>query len=140
MSIVGLGGTGKTQVALQFAYNVREMQPEYSIFWVPALSMESFEQACAGVARELRLPYSAGEGEDVKEVVQQYLSSSRAGRWLLVVDNADNTNIFFGTEQLRGIVDYMLESETGVVVYTTRTLEIAELTRGDVIELEAMNR
>jgi KaiC/GvpD/RAD55 family RecA-like ATPase len=45
MSIVGLGGTGKTQVALQFAYAVKESQPEWSIFWLPAVSMESFEQA-----------------------------------------------------------------------------------------------
>jgi hypothetical protein len=34
MSIIGLGGTGKKQVALQFAYSVKETQPEYSIFWV----------------------------------------------------------------------------------------------------------
>jgi hypothetical protein len=40
MSIVGLGGTGKTQVALQFAYEVKEAQPEWSIFWVPAYTTE----------------------------------------------------------------------------------------------------
>ena len=56
LSIVGLGGTGKTQVALQFAYSVKERWPEYSILWVPALSMESFEQACASVAKALRIP------------------------------------------------------------------------------------
>ncbi|RYN52006.1 hypothetical protein AA0117_g13375 [Alternaria alternata] len=145
LSIVGLGGTGKTQVALQFAYSVKERWPEYSILWVPALSMESFEQACASVAKALRIPQAGGGGgggddEDVKELVQQHLSSSRAGRWLLVVDNADDADIFFGTEQSRGIVDYLPESETGVVVYTTRTPEIAELTRGDVLELGAMDR
>ena len=140
LSIVGLGGTGKTQVALQFAYSVKETRPEYSIFWVPALSMESFEQACAGIARALRIPQAAGGDEDVKELVQQHLSSSRAGRWLLVVDNADDADMFFGTEQSKGIVDYLPESETGVVVYTTRTPEVAELARGDVIELGAMDR
>jgi hypothetical protein len=139
MSITGLGGTGKTQVALQFAYSVKETQPEYSIFWVPALSMESFEQAYAGVARALRIPYVAGGEEDVKELVQQHLSTSRAGRWLLVVDNADDADIFFGTGQSRGIVDYLPESELGVVVYTTRTPEVAEQTRGDVIALGAMD-
>jgi tetratricopeptide (TPR) repeat protein len=140
LSIVGLGGTGKTQVALQFAYGVKERWPEYSILWVPALSMESFEQACASVAKALRIPQAGGGDEDVKELVQQHLSSSRAGRWLLVVDNADDVDIFFGTEQSRGIVDYLPESETGVVVYTTRTPEIAELARGDVVELGAMDR
>jgi hypothetical protein len=140
MSIIGLGGTGKTQVALQFAYSVKETQPEYSIFWVPALSMESFEQAYASVARALRIPYLAGGEEDVKELVQQHLSTSRAGRWLLVVDNADDVDIFFGTGQSRGIVDYLPESELGVVVYTTRTPEVAEQTRGDVVELGAMDR
>ena len=42
VTLVGLGGIGKTQVALKFAYSVKDSQPEYSIFWVPALSLESF--------------------------------------------------------------------------------------------------
>ncbi|KAF2628862.1 hypothetical protein BU25DRAFT_409876 [Macroventuria anomochaeta] len=129
MSIVGLGGTGKTQVALQFVYTVKEARPEWSIFWMPALSMESFEQACVQDGKE-----------DAKELVKQYLSSSRAGRWLLVVDNADDPDIFFGVGQSKGIVDYLPESEEGVTVYTTRTPEVAELTRGDVVEIGAMER
>jgi tetratricopeptide (TPR) repeat protein len=142
LSIVGLGGTGKTQMALQFAYSVKERWPEFSILWVPALSMESFEQACGSIAKALRISQAGGgdDDDDVKELVQHYLSSSRAGRWLLVVDNADDVDIFFGTEQSKGIANYLPESETGVVVYTTRTPEIAELARGDVLELGAMDR
>jgi hypothetical protein len=141
LSIVGLGGTGKTQMALQFAYSVKERWPEFSILLVPALNMESFEQACGSIAKALRISQAGGgDDEDVKELVQQYLSSSRAGRWLLVVDNADDADIFFGTEQSKGIVDYLPKSETGLVVYTMRTPEIAELTRGDVVELGAMDR
>jgi tetratricopeptide (TPR) repeat protein len=141
MSMAGLGGTGKTQVALQFAYTVKEAWPEYSIFWVPALSMESFEQACAGIARALRMPQGADREGDAKELVKQWLSSSRAGRWLLVVDNADDPDILFGIEQSKGIVDYLPESEKGVVMYTTRTLQVAvSLTRSDVLQLGAMDR
>ncbi|KAI4940762.1 hypothetical protein J4E91_011249 [Alternaria rosae] len=140
MSIVGLGGMGKTQVALQFAFEVKETQPEWSIFWLPAVSMESFEQACAEIVQALHILQSADK-EDAKEMVKQYLSSSRASRWLLVVDNADDPNILFGSEQSGGIVDYLPESEGGVTVYTTRTLEVAvSLTRGDVLELDAMDR
>ncbi|KAI4864171.1 hypothetical protein F4820DRAFT_449256 [Hypoxylon rubiginosum] len=36
--VFGLGGVDKTQLALQFAYWVKDNQPEYSVFWVPALS------------------------------------------------------------------------------------------------------
>ena len=76
----------------------------------------------------------------MKELMQQYLSSSRAGRWLVVVDNRDDANIFFGTEHSKGIVHYLPKSETDMVVYTTRTPEMTELTREDVIELGAMDR
>ncbi|KAF2193564.1 purine and uridine phosphorylase [Zopfia rhizophila CBS 207.26] len=55
MSIVGLGGTGKTQVALRFAYMVKETWLDFSIFWVPALSLESYEQACADIAKWMPL-------------------------------------------------------------------------------------
>ncbi|KAJ8107979.1 hypothetical protein OPT61_g8496 [Boeremia exigua] len=140
MSIVGLGGTGKTQVALQFAYEVKEAQLDWSIFWVAAVSMESFEQACAGIVQALRIPQRGEEEDDPKELVKHYLSSSQARRWLLVVDNADDPDILFGSEQSQGIVDYLPESEQAAVVYTTRTPEVAELTCGDVIELGAMSR
>ncbi|KAF1922650.1 purine and uridine phosphorylase [Didymella exigua CBS 183.55] len=140
MSIVGLGGTGKTQVALQFVYEVKEAQPEWSIFWVPAVSMESFEQACAGIAEAVGISQAADKEEDAKELVKAWLSASRAGRWMLVVDNADDPDVLFGTEQSQGIVDYLPESEQGVVMYTTRTLEVAvSLTRGDALELGAMD-
>ncbi|KAF1936652.1 hypothetical protein EJ02DRAFT_438398 [Clathrospora elynae] len=102
--------------------------------------MESFKRACASAARKLLILQADGGEQDVKELVQQHLSPSRAGRWLLVVDNADDADIFLGTEQSRDIVDYLPESETGVVVYTTRTPEIAALARGDFIELGAMDQ
>lgn len=141
LSIVGLGGTGKTQLALQFAYNVKDQWPDYSIFWVPVLSMETFEQACVSIVKNLGIPQVADDKEDIKERVKQWLSSSRAGRWLMVVDNADDPSTLFETAESQGIVDYLPKSENGIILYTTRTMEVAiSLTQYDVLELEAMDR
>ncbi|PSN58936.1 hypothetical protein BS50DRAFT_641372 [Corynespora cassiicola Philippines] len=141
VSIVGLGGTGKTQVALQFAYVVKETHPEICIFWLPALNMASFEQACIEIAQTLHIPLAAGEGSSAKELVKQHLSAGRAGRWLLVVDNADDADVMFGKGQSKGIIDYLPESEGGVTIYTTCKPDVAVLlTHNDVLELGAMSR
>jgi tetratricopeptide (TPR) repeat protein len=140
VALVGLGGIGKTQTVLEFAYRVKKHWLDYSIFWIPALSMESMEQACSEIARTLKIP-QATNNEDVKELVKQYLSSDAAGKWLLIVDNADDMNLIFGgTQQARGIVDYLPQSEIGLIMFTTRNQEVAtKLAGNDVIELEEMN-
>ncbi|KAI9715644.1 MAG: hypothetical protein M1812_005796 [Candelaria pacifica] len=88
LALVGLGGVGKTQVALELAYTVKERWPEYSVFWVPTLSAESFEQAYEDIVTRCSIALNAKE-EDPKESVRRYLNSGSAGKWLLVVDNSD---------------------------------------------------
>jgi tetratricopeptide (TPR) repeat protein len=139
LSLLGLGGTGKTQVALQFAYHVKETQPGCSVFWVSAVSMASFEQACLAIAEKLDILQAKNPEEDPKKLVKQYLSSNRTGPWLLIVDNADDLNIFFGDGQSEGISKYLPQSENGLIVYTTRTPEVAEQACRDIIEVGAMN-
>lgn len=132
-AIVGLGGVGKTQVALKFAYWIRETKPEYSIFWVPVLSQATFEQAYAEIARKLRIPKSTDD-EDVKELVRRYLSSEEAGRWLLVVDNMDDMDMFVGLHR------YLPESESGLTLFTTRSRDVALSVAGpDIIDLAEMS-
>jgi tetratricopeptide (TPR) repeat protein len=140
IAVIGLGGIGKTQVALEFAQSVKEEKPEYSIFWVPALSLESFEQACTEIVRILPIARAAKEKEDAKELVRQYLSAQTAGKWLLIVDNADDTNVVFGTTSSKGIVDYLPESEDGLTIFTSRRQEVAgSLVGSDVLKLGKMS-
>ncbi|KAL2141563.1 hypothetical protein VTI28DRAFT_2213 [Corynascus sepedonium] len=139
-AIVGLGGVSKTQVALQLVYWTKKNRPEFSIFWVPALSNATFEQAFAAMAKKLPIQ-SGGDDDDFKESVRRYLSSETAGPWLLVVDNADDKDILFGSADMPGGINaYLPESDDGLILFTTRSREVAvSVTGSDVIELHEMD-
>ncbi|KAI1118919.1 hypothetical protein F5Y14DRAFT_438398 [Nemania sp. NC0429] len=124
LAVVGLGGVGKTQVVLQFAYWVKENHPDHSVFWVPAQSSVSFEQAYTEMARQLDCPVKVHE--DLRKAVRQYLESEKAGKWLLIVDNADDMEILFGSSNNSGgIHDYLPQNDNGLVLFTTRSREAA---------------
>ena len=92
---------GKTQIALELAYRVKDDHPTFSVFWVPATTVENFEEAYLGIGRLLEIPGITDEKADVKVLVKQHLSRESTGKWLLVVDNADDIDIWFGKENSR---------------------------------------
>lgn len=107
VAISGLGGIGKTQVALQFAYSVKEDYPEFSIFWVQAMSMEAFERSCIEIATALGIRQESKD--DVKKLVQQRLCGKSAGKLLLIVDNADDLDLLRGSEETEGLLAFLPE-------------------------------
>ncbi|RDW56997.1 hypothetical protein BP6252_13950 [Coleophoma cylindrospora] len=139
IAIVGLGGIGKTQVALRFAFSVKETKAEYSIFWVAALSEANFEKAYVEIASELGV-VKKSDNDDIKDLVRRHLGSEKAGKWLLVMDNADDRDLLFGIADKDGIYKYLPESESGLVLFTTRSREVAvEVAGADIIDLEQMS-
>jgi tetratricopeptide (TPR) repeat protein len=138
-AIFGLGGVGKTQIAVRLMHWVKENHHDYSIFWVSALSVAAFEQAYSEVARSLSLQQGS-DGEDVRETVYRYLSSEATGPWLIIIDNLDSKDLLFGDSGTPGgIYKYLPKSELGITLFTTRTREIATSIAGtDVIELHHM--
>ncbi|KAG7406534.1 Nephrocystin-3 [Fusarium oxysporum f. sp. rapae] len=124
VALVGLGGLGKTQIALQLAFWVKENKQDYSVFWMPALSMAGFEQECMKLVKTLGIRCS--EGEDAKDAVRQHLSSKDAGSWFLVVDNADDAEIFHkSTHPGGGILNFLPSSDNGRTLFTTRSRQVA---------------
>ncbi|RAK89252.1 TPR repeat protein, partial [Aspergillus costaricaensis CBS 115574] len=136
VTLSGLGGIGKTQVALQFAYSVKMDCPEFSIFWVQALSMESFELGCREIAGALGIRHEEESSEDVKILLRRRLSAKTAGKWLLIVDNADDLDLLRGTYQTEGLLAFLPESDDGLTLFTTRHGAVAQyLTGSDVVEI-----
>src|SRR5215813_5161294 len=67
-AIVGLGGVGKTQIALEFSYQLREEQPDCSVFWVPVTGFESMLRAYLDIGQQLQIPNIEQEQADVQKL------------------------------------------------------------------------
>ncbi|KAF7549262.1 hypothetical protein G7Z17_g6496 [Cylindrodendrum hubeiense] len=121
-AIEGLGGVGKTQVALEAIYRVYEAHVDCSIFWVPAISTASFENVYREIGQQMGIPELDNNQVDVKILIKVALSQETVGPWLLVIDNADDKELLFGDQ---GLCEYLPFSRRGSILFTTRNHEVA---------------
>ncbi|CAH0023218.1 unnamed protein product [Clonostachys rhizophaga] len=145
MAVFGLGGVGKTQIALEFAYRTREQKPYCSVFWVPVTDYLAFKQAYKQIGQVINIPRINDNGEDGMQLVKEALSDSkRVGSWLMIVDNADDMNMIFrqptDTELIvPGLIDYIPSSPNGLTLFTTRNRKVAvRQAANNIISLEIM--
>jgi tetratricopeptide (TPR) repeat protein len=144
VAIFGLGGVGKTQIALEFAHQLQERQPDCSVFWIPATSVERMLEAYLEIGRQLRLPNIEQERAVIQKRVQRYLSQESSGKWLLVFDNADDIDMW--TDKADNItgsarrIDYLPKSKHGSILFTTRSREAAiKLAGKNVVSVSEMD-
>lgn len=123
-AICGLGGIGKTQMAIEYAYRWRG---EYKgIFWAKADSRELLLASYVAIAAKLNLSEAAAtEQRMVVSALKQWLAD-RVG-WLLILDNADD---------LEMVSDFFPFERRGCVLLTTRAHATGRLAgRIDVDEM-----
>jgi hypothetical protein len=144
VAVCGLGGVGKTQIVLEFAYKTRETSPKCSIFWVYANTLASFEKGYADIAECLKLPGRTDQNTNVKLLVQAALSRRESGHWILIIDNADDIDVLLkrgGDSGKMALVDYLPESSMGLIIFTTRTRKAAiSLAKNNMIQVDEMSR
>ncbi len=89
-AISGLGGIGKTQIAVEYAYQHR--QDYQAVLWTLADTRESLISGYVEMARRLNLPEKDEQDQQlVVKAVQEWLKQQR--RWLLIFDNADDLTL-----------------------------------------------
>jgi hypothetical protein len=133
-ALVGLGGVGKTHIALEAVYRIRQMKnSECSIFWVSAVDATSFERAYLDIGRRLKVKGIEEDRADIKTLVKAALTQDSIGRWLFVVDNTDDMKLLYGTNPTgdpdsssgSGLARFLPSSCKGSILFTTRNRKVA---------------
>ena len=143
MALDGLGGMGKTQIALQFAYLIQETSPKYSVFWVQASDAISFDTSYREIAQKLGIVGLEDDKIDVKQLVFIALRSLTSP-WLLIVDNADDYKVLGVVDErnaARALIEYLPTRGNGAVLFTTRDQKAAtKFAEANVIHVKEMDR
>ncbi|KAL4867983.1 hypothetical protein BDV12DRAFT_186267 [Aspergillus spectabilis] len=138
LAITGLGGVGKTQVALELAYRMKDKEVECSIFWIPCTSYEAVEQACMAIAQMVGI--QDVKPADVKKSIKTYFTEKNE-KWLLVFDNADDLDMWInGSSTAPALKDFLPYNNHGHIIFTTRNRRLAvKLASVDVIHVPELD-
>lgn len=121
----GLGGIGKTQLAVAFA---KEHRSAYSaIFWLKGKDEDTLKQSLTKVARRIydehpssvlmKRAFETNDTNRIVDAVKAWLSIRRNFRWMLVFDNVDDPQAY-------DINTYLPEAHQGSILVTTRSSQL----------------
>ena len=123
-AITGLGGVGKTQIAVEYAY--RYCNHYDAMLWVTASSYDTFMADFVMLATLLPLPeQNERDPEIVVAAVKRWLTTHT--NWLLILDNVDD---------LKLVTKFLPMHSEGNVLLTTRLQALGAIAKS--IEVEKM--
>ncbi|KAI1180884.1 hypothetical protein F4777DRAFT_177094 [Nemania sp. FL0916] len=130
MALFGMGGVGKTQLALQYAYS--SVGTYDVILWISADSAITIGQSFREVAQGLQLCQTQEEVQDSATAickVKNWLNTTTS-RWLVVFDNADD---------LQSLKVAWPGHSHGSILITTRDFDVARNQAAECLQIEPFN-
>ncbi|KAL9084626.1 MAG: hypothetical protein Q9165_007981 [Trypethelium subeluteriae] len=139
----GLGGIGKTQLAI--AYAQRHKEKYTAIFWANANNADSLKLSFLDIARQIArdqpttsisISTDSENLDDVVNAVKIWLNLPKNAHWLFIYDNYDNPRLPDSKD--RSTFDlrrFLPESDHGSIIITTRS---SKVTLGQRIQLKKL--
>jgi tetratricopeptide (TPR) repeat protein len=125
-AISGLGGVGKTQIAVEYAY--RHQEEYYGVLWVNAASRETIIASFLELANLLELP-ERQEADQHKIITAMRHWLTAHDHWLLIFDNADDLTL---------AEEFLPTSTTGSLLFTTRNQSVGTL--AESLDIQTMTQ
>lgn len=134
IALTGLGGIGKTRIAIEYAHRHARTQPDYKhVLWVPSGDGATLGASFAALTDALALPEQHATEQAMRvDAVKRWLSTH--DRWLLIFDDAPAPDV---------LLSYLPEPAQGVALITSRNpnwRSIAHVIEVTGLELEAAVR
>ncbi len=115
-----------------------------------------FEEAYKNIADTLELPGRKDTTVNVLQLVYNWLCSPSSGRWIIILDNADDWSVFYPRQEHDvdttastnvkntplALAKFLPQSQNGSVLVTSRSMDVAtRLTDGikDIIDIRTMD-
>jgi Tfp pilus assembly protein PilF len=131
--LLGMGGCGKSQLALEYCHQAEYNGIYSAIFWIDATSPTIAQQSFATAAQAMSKPnFSAADDEGNLQFVRETLGKWH-GKWLLVFDNFDDPMPFSN----KSVKEYFPRGGQGSVLITGRHEEAKNL--GHHIDVSTMS-
>jgi hypothetical protein len=142
----GLGGIGKTQLAVEFA---RRHHNHFSaVFWLDGSSETSLKQSFVNIAQRiprgkltsdgaLQLNHATVEVDVAVRECQRWLSIASNLYWLLIVDNVDRDHRDPDDSQAYNLEMYFPHADHGSILITSRLTNLQRLGCGVKVDTVA---
>ncbi|MCJ1249271.1 hypothetical protein MMC30_006494 [Trapelia coarctata] len=123
VALHGMGGSGKTQLALEFCRQAEQSLGFMAVIWIDASSLVSVSQSYGIIARQLS--GDQWESTDSAATISFVQNTLRnwGQRWLVVLDSYDNPKAF----QNQNIRYYVPSGNNGHILFTSRHADSARL-------------
>lgn len=142
-------GSRKSQIAFKYAYALEKTSPNISVFWIQANTVENFQRGYMAIANTIGFPRLDDPAVSILQLVKSYLEAPESRKWLMIVDNADDSEVFWSqgveSQHIQSAAKVYLESVIpqsipGSILITTRNKQVGlRLVReGALIPVPAM--
>ncbi|KAJ5975877.1 kinesin [Penicillium waksmanii] len=129
LALVGIGGVGKSQLAIEYSYRVRERAPNTWVFWVHASNAARFEQSYRVIAYQAKISGYRDPKACVVSLVTDWLQVEKR-KWILILDHVDDDHFFHELQKNQAAhqqrpLGFLPCSSNGSIIITTRSRAVA---------------